>query len=370
MSEQNIKCDKCGHEIELDRALSSKIEKKLRSELEDEKRKLWVIAQKKAAEKIQNEMRDLKDADIEKNRRIKEFEENELELRKKARELKEREERMVLDLERKMDVEREKIADIERKRHEEENRMKNLEKEKQMEQMRKTIEDLKRKSEQGSMQIQGDVQENDLKRMLNENFPVDIVEDVPTGIKGADLVHTVRSGLGAKAGVILWESKNTKSWSADWLKKLKDDQGEMKADLCILVSQVLPDSIEGFQFIDGVWVTDYKSVKALTHALRLQVLELSQVKASMVGRDEKMELMFGYLSSAQFKNRVENIVRAFKSLKEELEREKRSFGRLWSRREKEIDRVMFNTVGMYGDLQGIIGGALPTIENLELDDGE
>jgi len=417
-----IKCDQCGNLIELDKALSSELEAKIKADfesrfaeknksleaksemfekkikdldksyaerLDEEKRKLWDVAQKKAEEKMSEkyivEMKDLRESIKEKDESLKKLQEAELDLRKRARALEEKERQMKLDMERKLDEERKNMLEVERKKFdeemqtrvsdnskkiEEENRLKNLEKDKQLEQMRKTIEDLKRKSEQGSMQIQGDVQENDLKRILEQEFPIDLISDVPTGIKGADLIQTVRNSLGQESGIIVWESKRTKTWTYDWLKKLKDDQVIVKADLAILVSQVLPDGVEGFKYIDGVWVCDYKSFLSLCSALRMQVLEITKLKSSVVGRDEKMEVLFNYLSSAQFKNRIENIVHAFQSLKDELDREKRSFQRLWSRREKEIERVMNNTVGMYGDLQGLIGGALPRIASLELDDGE
>jgi hypothetical protein len=262
--------------------------------------------------------------------------------------------------------EKEKQTEKILKDYEENSRLKMLEKEKQLEQMHRQIEDLKRKSEQGSMQIQGDVQENDLKRMLSENFPIDTISDIATGVRGADLIQIVRNSLGANCGTIIWESKNTKAWEEKWIKKLKEDQALSNADICVLVSKALPEGINGFKQIEGVWVTNYSSVVALTFALRAQLIELAQVKGSLVNRDEKMEVLYNYLGSSQFKNRIENIVLAFKGLRDELEKEKRAYTKIWARREKEIERVMNGTVGMYGDLQGIIGAGLPEIKELSM----
>jgi hypothetical protein len=403
MSDQIITCPKCGTQIPLSDALTEKIRHQLKDEvgkelkeregqleakaklleesqknidtevlkkLELEKVKMWEIAQKKAIEKFDVELKDLKKANEEKDGQLVEMREKELDLRKEKREIEEEKKNMKLEIERKLDEERKKISEEARKDASEEMRLKMAEKDKQMEQLRRSLEDAKRKSEQGSMQIQGDVQEDDLKIMLQNAFPMDSIEDVPTGIKGADLIQTVNSSFGQKVGVILWESKNTKAWSADWIKKLKGDQALVKADVCILVSQTLPDDVKDFKFQGGVWICSYKSVMSLVSAIRLHITQLNQVKQSLVGKDEKMELLYKYLSGTEFKNRIENIVSAFTGMQSDLETEKRSMERIWKKREKEIERVIMSTSGMYGDLQGIVGASLPTIKSLELPSGE
>ena len=169
---------------------------------------------------------------------------------------------------------------------------------------------------------------------------------------------------------MIWESKNTKNWGGDWIKKLKDDQVEAKADLCIIVSQVLPEGVKGFGLVEGVWVTDLSHALPLAHALRHQLLQLAQVKASLVGKDEKMEILYKYLTSPQFKNRMENIVNAFICMQQDHKKKKRAMQKHWKKREKEVERVIENTTGMYGDFQGLIGAALPTITSLELPSGD
>jgi hypothetical protein len=374
MPEQSISCPKCGTEIPLTEALSHQIAEQLRGEfeqkLEHEKVQLWKTAQVKAQEKMAIELADLKSQNEEHSKELEEARKNEIELRRKTREIEEKEKSLELEMERKMDEEKERLSQAIRKSTEEESRMKMLEKDKQLEQMRSTIEELKRKSEQGSMQIQGDVQENDLRDTLRAKFFTDTIEDVPTGIRGADLVQTVRNAFGQECGVLLWESKNTKAWSNDWIKKLKGDQGLAKADVCILVSKTLPEGIEAFGSLDGVWVCGYETALDLAEVLRLSLAEVYAIKQANSGKGEKMEALYGYLTGSQFKNRVENIVMAFTSMKSDLEAEKRSFQKMWSKREKEIERVIGNTSGMYGDLQGIAGAnALPRVESLELPDG-
>lgn len=403
MSDQIISCPKCGTQIPLSDALTEKIRHQLKDEvgkelkeregelearaklleesqknidieiskkLESEKIKMWEIAQEKAIEKFDIELKDLKKANEEKTVQLVEMREKELDLRKEKREIEEEKKKMKLEIERKLDEERKKISEEARKDASEEMRLKMAEKDKQMDQLRRSLEDAKRKSEQGSMQIQGDVQEDDLKIMLQNAFPMDSIEDVPTGIKGADLIQTVNSSFGQKAGMILWESKNTKAWSADWIKKLKGDQALVKADVCILVSQTLPDDVKDFKFQGGVWICSYKSVMSLVSAIRIHITQINQVKQSLVGKDEKMELLYKYLSGTEFKNRIENIVQAFTGMQSDLETEKRSMERIWKKREKEIERVIMSTSGMYGDLQGIVGASLPTIKSLELPSGE
>lgn len=382
MSEGKINCPSCGENIELNSALSSKLKSQLKAEfssvynkkLKEEKEKMWELAQKRAKEglneKLTTEMADLKNQIKEKEEYIKKSREKELEFLKKERELKAKEKEMEVELEKKLLEGTKKLEEDLKKKADEEFSRKMMEKEKQLNQMRKTIEDLKRKSEQGSMQVQGDAQEDDLKNLITSNFPFDLVEDVPTGIKGADLIQKVRNKFAQNRGVILWESKNTKTWSESWISKLKQDQGLAKADVCVLVSRALPEDVDGFALRDGVWVCSYEFVLPLVQVLRFHLREVGTLKNSFEGKDEKMESLYSYLSGSQFKNRIENIVMAFTNMKNDLETEKRSLTRIWNKREKEIERVIFNTSGMYGDLEGIIGSSLPNVESLSLPSGD
>lgn len=402
MTDHSITCPNCNTEIALTEALTEKIklefQQKMAEELKDKKadlakkeaylRQQYTDMQKtindqvaaardkmaedmkvEASKAVEVQLKALEQENIEKEKELKAMQETELELRRQKREIEAREQNMKIDLERKLDAERNRIAEDAKKMATEESRLKIAEKDKQLDQMKKTIEELKRKSEQGSMQIQGDVQENDLKMLLQQLFMFDTVEDVPTGIRGADLVQHVRNDRGQEVGIILWESKNTKAWKNEWTKKLKDDQALVKADMCILVSQVLPEGIEDFGQVDGVWVCRYSFVASLIQVLRHNMLHIASVKQSLIGKDQKMEVLYAYISGSEFKNRIENIVSAFSSMKSDLESEKRALQRIWNKREKEIERVITNTSGMYGDLQGLVGASLESIRALELPEG-
>lgn len=346
------------------------IQEQVQKQLETEKQKLWQVAQEKAQEKVGVELKDLQAQFQEKAKKLEEAQSNELELRKQARELEEQKKNLDLELQRQLDLERKKIAEDARKTEGEQFRLKLLEKDKQVEIMQKTIEDLRRQSQQGSMQIQGEVQENDLKNILSTTFFTDVITDVPTGVKGGDLVQTVNNQMGQKAGVILWESKNTKAWSNDWVTKLKQDQGVVSADICILVTRVLPDDIKGFGVRNGVWILEAEYLIPLVTTLRFHLLELSKLQNSLVGREQKMEYLYQYLSGSQFKRRIEAIVMAFSEMQTDLTAERRAMERIWRKRGQEIERVIENTAGLYGDLQGIVGASLPAIKALELPTGE
>lgn len=396
MQDSPITCPECHHKFslsgELKKELEAENEKRLKSqildlqkkqevalmakekELESKKQEMWAIAQQKAEEKIGKEsalkVKDLEEQNKENKQKLEEAGKKELEFLKKEREFETKQKNLDIELQRKLNEQSVQIEEKAKKEAEEANRMKVKEYQKQNEMMQKQIEDLKRKAEQGSMQIQGEVQENDLRSLLQQSFPSDVIADVPTGIRGADLVQTVRNNFAQKSGIILWESKNTKAWSADWLKKLKDDQAEIQADLCILVSRTLPDDVTDFAYRDGVWVVGYEYALSLVSTLRFHLIEINKVKMSIEGRDEKMEVLYNYLSGPQFKNRVENIVSAFNGMKTDLDSEKRAMQRIWNKREKEIERVVVNTTGFYGDLQGIIGNSLVTIDQLELPEAD
>jgi hypothetical protein len=397
MSDQIVLCPHCQKEFPLTATLTANIETQMRSKLEAEwtKRKAQLEAEKltmerdfadklqrekqglveaakaEAEQRVSLELKDLKNHEQQMRKQLEEAQKNELDLRKKSRELEEQKQNMELELQRKLDAERASLIEKAKNEAADEMGRKMAEKDKTIEMMMKRVEEMERMGTQGSMQVQGEVQEDELKHFLQNLFLFDSIEDVPTGMNGADLVHTVKNQFGEACGVIVWESKNTKHWQAEWVKKLKADQTSAKADLAVIVTRAMPDNVEGCGNVDGIWIVEQHSLKALAMALRKQLLELNQVKRSMVGRGEKMEMLYNYLSGSQFKLRVESIVSAFSSLKIDLDKERTAMQRIWQKREKEIERVMLNTTGMYGDLQGIIGAAvLPEMQMLELPSSE
>lgn len=220
------------------------------------------------------------------------------------------------------------------------------------------------------MQIQGEVQEDALKELLVSHFPIDGIRDVEKGIKGADIIQEVRNSYGQGVGVIAWESKSTKAWSDGWVDKLKEDRLRVGASLSVIVSSVLPEGIQHFGLYKDIWVTDYASVLPLTIVLREHMIELFKTRNSLKGKDEKMDALYHYLISPEFKAKIENIVDAFQAMQGDLDREKRAMEKIWSSREKQLQRVIGNTSRLYGDMQGLIGSQMGTIGYLELDPGE
>lgn len=381
MNDQTIQCPKCGTPIPLSETLTkqlqSNIEKELAQKFAEEKEQfikkekveMWQTAQLKAKEQLTGELKAREEEIAEQKKKLEELEKGELELRREKRLLEEDRRKLNLEVERRIDEVRKKTIDDIAKEKDEEHRMKDLEKEKQMEQMRRQIEELKRKSEQGSMQIQGDALENDLKAILTSQFPHDTITDVPTGVTGADLVQIINNQLGSKAGTLLWESKNTKIFSADWITKLKEDGVKAKADVCVLVTKAMPEGISTFGEMKGIYVVEWKYIVPLTAVLRGNILSLAAMRRTLEGSGQKMEYLYQYLISPEFKGKIESIINAFTTLKTELDREKRAMVSIWARREKEIDRVINSTSSLYGDLQGATGEALPKIEKLELGEG-
>ena len=182
------------------------------------------------------------------------------------------------------------------------------------------------------------------------NFPIDIISDVEKGIKGADIIQEVRDSFGQSVGIIAWESKNTKAWSDSWVDKLKEDRLRVNAGVSVIVSSVLPTGIHRFGLYRDIWVTDSESVLPLTIALRAHMIELTKTRNSLKGKDEKMEVLYNYLTSPKFKDKVENIIDAFKQMKDQVEEERRAFEKRWKTREQLLEQVIKNTSGMYGDL--------------------
>lgn len=231
------------------------------------------------------------------------------------------------------------------------------------------IETLRAKIQQGSQQAQGETLELEIESKLKSEFPADKITEVKKGQRGADVLQEVVDRLGRSCGLILWESKNAQ-WSNDWIEKLREDQRQAKADLAVLISVNLPKGIESFVYREGIWIVGWKHFIPLSWALRFNLVSLYHERQSSEGKDEKMKILYQYLTGTEFKHRVEGIVEAFSNLQEELEKEKRYFNIKWARQEKEIRKVIDHTHGMYGDLQGVIGKSLPEIKTLELPSGD
>ena len=327
------------------------IEQKVKSEVEN--------AQKAQVTDLQEQLR-------EKSQRLEKAEQQELELRKQQRQLEEDKRAFELEMQRKLDSERQIIAEKVARESEENHKFKDAEKDKQLADMRRQIEELKRKAEQGSQQAQGEVLELELEHLLKEDFPFDEIMPVSKGVKGGDVIQTVKTQSGRVCGKILWETKRTKSWSDGWIQKVKNDQRDAKADLSVIVSEVLPRGFHHFRQIDGVWVTDIPSALSLSLALRVVLIQVAKAQDIQTGKEEKMEIVYSYLTGVEFRNRVQAIVESFAAMKKDLEAEKRAMTAIWSKREKQIERVILNIAGMHGDLEGIVGGSLPAVKMLEL----
>jgi hypothetical protein len=220
--------------------------------------------------------------------------------------------------------------------------------------------------EQGSQQTQGGIVELGLEKRLRTLFLYDEILPVPKGVNGADVMQKVQDGFGRECGVILWESKQTKAWSQGWVQKRKDDQRQVREEMAILVSKMLPLEINSFGDIDGIDATNVECIFPVASVLRAQLIQVAATKRSMVGKSEKMEVVWHYLHGTAFKQRVEAILEAFSAMSTTLNKEKKAMTRIWAEREMQIKQVVDNTIGMHGDLQGLAGGSLPTIQSLEL----
>jgi len=330
-------------------------------------------AKKKAEDGLKDEIDDLKEQLDSKSKKLAESQKQELDLIKKKRELEERENALELETARMIDAEKKKIQEETLRSSEEQHRLKDAEKDKQLSDMKKQIDELKRKAEIGSQQNQGEVLELEIEEMLKTEFPFDEIDSVGKGQKGGDIIQTVKTRSGKECGKILWETKRTKVWSDSWLQKLKDDQRDTKADIAVLVSESLPKGMNQFRLIDGVWVAAISSSLSLALALRVILTQVAREKQLQIGKKEKMELVYNYLTGVEFRNRMEAIVESFVAMKQGLDKERVAMNKIWDKREKQIQRVLLNIGGMQGDIEGLSGMSLPKIEVLELeqdDDGK
>jgi hypothetical protein len=312
------------------------------------------------------EVTDLQELLAQRDEKLGEAQKEQATLLRKQRELDDAKRELDLTVEKRV---QESLAEIRQKAKveaEESLKLKVAEKEQQIASMQRQIEELKRKAEQGSQQLQGEVLELELEATLRAHFPLDVIEPVGNGEFGGDVLQRVVGPAGQACGALLWETKRTKNWTDVWLPKLRADQRAAGAELAILVSKALHKEVDTFGYVDGIWVTDFPFIVPLAIALRQSLIEVASARQTQEGQATKMELVYQYLTGPKFRHRVEAIVEKFSDMHADLDRERKTMTRLWAKREAQIQGVIESTAGMYGDLQGIAGKAFQQIDGLEI----
>lgn len=388
MTEPTIICPDCKSEIKLTDSLAAPLVEATRREYEQRlKQKDAQVAERLQQERTKivaeearkaklvmatdldqkaKEITDLKDVLEQRDKKLADAQKVQAEFLRKQRELDDAKRELDLTIEKRVQGGLGVAREQAKKEAEEALRLKVAEKEQTITSMQQQIEELKRRAEQGSQQLQGEVQELELEKLLSGEFPHDTILPVPKGEHGGDVLQRVVGQVGQICGAILWESKRTKNWSDGWLVKLRQDQRVAKAEVAIIVSQVLPKGMETFGLVDGVWITHPRAALPVAVTLRHSLIEIMAARKASEGQQTKTEMVYEYLTGPRFRLRVQAIVEAFSSMQGDLDKEKKAITKQWAKREEQIHRVMQATVGMYGDLQGIAGKTLQEIEGLEL----
>jgi hypothetical protein len=320
----------------------------------------------KARAEFDSEKLSLAEELVEKNKKLADFRAQELDLRKQKRELEDQQANFKIEIERKLEDERLQITKQICATESERFMLKEADYKKKIEDAQKANEVLTRKLSQGSQQLQGEVFELEIENTLNTAFVHDLIDEVKKGQRGADVLQIVKTPNGQVCGKIIWEAKRAENWTDKWIQKLKDDQQEAKADIAVLVSTVMPKGVtDVIVRIGDVWVISLHVVKPVAELLRATLIETNKMKLMNTGRDEKMELLYNYLASVQFSQKIRTLLESFASMRNDLDAEKRAIQRLWAKREMQIERVTSTMTNVVGELQGIAHEALPQLESIE-----
>ena len=403
---QNISCPNCQHQFDVEDVLASKIQSRLQNEFEtkraqlenklaeknnalqeqikvfeEKKKKENELFESKLKSRIEQEKQGIQKQVLEdfqsrmkvqqeelelKQKQLSELRNKEVEFEKLKIQMKEQEKEIELKFQKQMSVELQEKEEKIQKRIQEENELKLKEKDKLLEDQKKLIQDLKRKSEQGSMQLQGEVQELAIEEYLAQQYPFDTIEEIKKGARGGDCIQIINTRENAECGRIYYESKRTKEFQPAWIEKFKADIRTVGADVGVLVTQALPKDMNRMGIKQGIWICTYEDFKGLSLALRESVIKIHQARASETNKGDKMEMLYSYLTSNEFRLVIEAIVEGFTQMREDLNKEKAAMQRIWSQREKQIEKVLLNTTGMYGSIKGIAGNAIDNINALEL----
>ena len=322
-------------------------------------------AEKEAGESLGLRLKDLQETLDKKQKENIELQKKEIEFLKKEQELKDIKEKMDLELQKKiLEVKKQSEEEVSR-RESEKFAMREQEWKKQMENQKKLNEEMQRKMEQGSMQLQGEVQELFIEEVLKSAFPFDVIEEVSKGARGADCIQIVRNNLMQDCGKIIYESKRTKAFSQEWISKLKDDMRASGSEIAVLITETLPKDQKHFSLMNGVWVCSFSEFRAVAAVLRDGLIRLKVASESNENKGEKMQMLYSYLTGNEFRQQIEAIVEGFSTLQSELDKEKKAMQLIWKKREKQIEKVVNNTIGLYGSVKGIAGASVQDIQALE-----
>lgn len=412
----DIKCPNCGHHFDVENVIAADIELKLEQQykqklqqsldkVEADKKQLQeaqqkfeearknaneIFAQKMQQEKLkmetelqeqlrksistdyENQLRLLENNNKDNEEKLKEARKKELEFLQKEQELKNKEAEMEITIQKKLQQERETLGEQIRKQEteksqlkENEMQMKLKEVQLQLEEQKKLADEMKRRAEQGSMQRQGEAQELLLEEILKEHFPFDAIEEVGKGVEGADCIQIVRNSSGRECGKIIYESKRTKTWSNNWVEKLKTDKRNKGADVAILVSQVFPKDMERFGERDGIWICSFTEVASVAYLLRSGIIKINEAIKSQENKGDKMQMLYDYLTGNEFRGQMEAIVEGFMAMRNGITKERVQMEKIWKEREKQLEKVLLSTSGMYGSVKGIAGASLSDIPLLD-----
>ena len=341
-------------------------EERLEKQLKEERMAIESKLKTKLSEEQADQFKLLQEELNQKSEQVKELNRTKAEIERLKREKEEAKELAEAEAQKKLNeqlsTEKEKI----RKSEEEKNELKMRDLQKQLDDQKRLTEEMKRKQEQGSMQLQGEVQELAIEEWLQTQFPLDSIEEIKKGARGGDCIQTVNTFAQQNCGKIYYESKRTKDFQGSWIEKFKADMREKAADIGVLVTEAMPSDMERMGLRDGIWVCTYEEFKGLSGVLRESIIQVSTALGSQVNKGDKMQLLYDYLTSNSFRMQVEAIVEGFSSMKSALESEKRAMQRIWKEREKQIDKVINNTIDMHASIRGIAGNAIQAVKALEL----
>lgn len=386
-----IKCPNCGHQFEPNEAIREEVQNELRHKIKewqekkdeefalklDQEKKLFKTSMEENMRKsitadFENQLQILKSSNSDNEEKLKEARKKELEFLQKEQQLKNKEAELEITLQKKLQEERSQLSEQIQKQEAEKSALKESEfqlklreMEKQLDDQKKLAEEMKRKAEQSSMQRQGEVQELLLESILRENFPFDIIDEVGKGVEGADCIQIVRNASGKECGKIIYESKRTKGWSSNWIDKLKTDMRSRGADVAILVTQTFPKDMERFGEKDGIWICSFTEVASVAAIIRNSVLKVYEIQRSEENKGDKMQMLYDYLTGVEFKGQVEAIAEGFIAMKNSITKERMQMEKIWKEREKQLEKVLINTSGLYGSVKGIAGASVSDIPLLD-----
>ncbi len=199
--------------------------------------------------------------------------------------------------------------------------------------------------------------EHKLVAKLQGEFPKDKIEHKG---QGGDILHYVKFD-GQVAGVIIYECKRCPRISSAHVQQAYQAKQSRGAHFAVLVTTGQRRGFSGLSLDRGVLVVSPLGAVALASLLRDHLIEMQRNNVAMERRAAIARELLTFVTSPEFKNPIEEIVRTSAQLQDILREEVKIHQRTWKKRWGQYQLVQWDASHIQANLRSVLHGEKPKL---------